>query len=96
MVDELAGSMTEQSRQVARSVLHPRLPVVLTPIMAMARGLAVGLLPAPLRQGFDLPWSPRGQRALDALAWTTRAVLPRVPPRLRQVPTGRITRASGY
>jgi uncharacterized protein (DUF2236 family) len=96
MVDDLAAEMTEQSRQVARSVLYPRLPLPLAPLMAVARGLAVGLLPGPLRQGFGLPWTPRGQSALDALSWTTRAVLPRVPARLRQVPTARITRASGY
>jgi uncharacterized protein (DUF2236 family) len=92
MVEELAGGITEQSRQVARSVLHPRLPLPLAPIMAVARGLAVGLLPGPLRLGFELPWTPRGQSALDALAWTTRAILPHVPARMRQVPVARITR----
>ncbi len=96
MVEELAGGMTEESRQVARAVLHPRLPLALRPAMAVAAGLSAGLLPAALRESYGLPWSPGRQTALDALSWTTRTVLPRMPARWRRVPIKRIVRAGGY
>jgi len=96
MVDDLAGAMTEESRQVATGVLHPRLPVVLSPLMAGVRAVTAGLLPAPLRQSYGLPWTARQQAVLDGVARAARATLPRVPPRFRRVPTARIIRASGY
>jgi uncharacterized protein (DUF2236 family) len=96
MVERLAAGLTDDSRRVAKAVLHPRLPAALRPVMAVARELSTGLLPVGLRDGFDLRWTPRRQAALDALAWSGRAVLPHVPAVVRRVPTGRIIRASGY
>jgi uncharacterized protein (DUF2236 family) len=96
MVDDLAGGMTDESRQVGTAVLNPRLPLALSPFMAVARVLTAGLLPAALRQSYGLPWTTGQQATLDALAWASRATLSRVPVRLRRVPTARIIRASGY
>jgi uncharacterized protein (DUF2236 family) len=96
MVDDLAAGITDESRQVATAVLNPRLPLALSPLMAVARALTAGLLPAALRQSYDLPWTPRRQSTLDAVARACRATLPRVPARLRQVPTARVIRASGF
>ncbi len=79
MVEGLAAGLTDDSRRVAKAVLHPRLPAALRPVMAVARELSTGLLPVGLRDGFDLRWTPRRQAALDALAWSGRAVLPHVP-----------------
>jgi uncharacterized protein (DUF2236 family) len=96
MVDDLAGGMTEASRQLATSVLNPPLPVALSPLMAVARALTAGLLPAVLRESYGLPWTRCRQATLDGVARAARATLPRVPSRLRRVPTARIIRASGY
>jgi uncharacterized protein (DUF2236 family) len=96
MVEDLARGMNDESRQVGMAILHPPLPLPLRPVVAMAGRLSAGLLPAALRHSFGLPWGPTGQAALDALTRTTRAVLPRVPARWRQVPVERIVRAGGY
>jgi uncharacterized protein (DUF2236 family) len=92
MVADLAPGLTADSRQVAAAVLHPRMPLPVAPLMAVARELTAGLLPAPLRRGYGLPWDPGRQLVLDTAALATRTVLPRVPAVLRRVPTGALAR----
>ncbi|HSS10571.1 MAG TPA: oxygenase MpaB family protein [Acidimicrobiales bacterium] len=86
MVGELSVTLTDESRRLARRVLHPRLPLVTAPVVAGVRELTVGLLPPPLRRAYGLRWDPPRQLALDATALAIRASLPRVPPVLRRVP----------
>jgi uncharacterized protein (DUF2236 family) len=86
MVAELSVSLTDESRRLARRVLHPHLPLVTAPVMAGVRELTIGLLPPPLRQAYGLRWDPPRQLALDAAAMAMRASLPRLPPVLRRVP----------
>ncbi len=87
MVGHLAEGLSAESKEVAAAVLHPRLPLVAEPFMALARELTAGLLPAPLRRAYGLAWDPGRQAILDGAALAARAVLPHVPPPLRRVAT---------
>ncbi|WP_306059912.1 oxygenase MpaB family protein [Natronococcus wangiae] len=55
--------------------------------------LAAGTLPDPVRDEFRLLWTPRRQRAFDAGATFSRAVVPSLPSRLRYVAAYRHARA---
>ncbi|HTC85271.1 MAG TPA: oxygenase MpaB family protein [Candidatus Acidoferrum sp.] len=85
--------VSDTARQLGRSILHPRLPVVTEPAMILVRQLTTGLLPAPLRHQYGLSWDRPRQATLDVAAATARQVLPRVPSVLRRVPTRRIVAA---
>jgi uncharacterized protein (DUF2236 family) len=90
-VRSMVGSLTvsEQARELAHAVLHPRLPwpvlPVAEPLALLGRQLTVGILPPPLRQAYGLSWDPGRQAALTAATVATRVVLPRVPAVLRRV-----------
>jgi uncharacterized protein (DUF2236 family) len=90
MIAGLAEGMTEQSRALARDVLHPRLPVVAAPLMLGIRELTTGLVPARLRAAYGLPWDLRRQTALGAASLALRTGLPLVPPMLRRLPSGAV------
>lgn len=45
--------------------------------------IGAATMPAPCREAFDLPWSPRRERAFGAFAATVRRVLPSLPARVR-------------
>jgi uncharacterized protein (DUF2236 family) len=74
----------DTARGLARSILHPRAPLVVSPAFALGRELTVGLLPRPLREGYGLRWDARRQAALLAAGLSSRAVLPRLPGFLRR------------
>lgn len=78
--------VSDEARQLATDVLHPRLPWVAEPLFTLARQLTVGLLPRPLREGYGLTWDSRRKAALLAAGAACRQVLPRVPAPLRRVP----------
>lgn len=88
MVRRLAEEMTDQSRQLAAAVLHPRLPRLTAPVMAGVRQLTTGLLPSRLRRAYALGWDGRRQAAFDTASLALRTGLPWVPPVLRRVPAG--------
>jgi uncharacterized protein (DUF2236 family) len=86
------------SQLAAGPVLHPPLPWRgARPVASLLAFLTAGLLPAPLRRGYELQWSG-GQRAIHALLCTVvrtlHAVLPR---RLRRSPLydAALSRSSG-
>ncbi len=79
-------SVSDTARQLADAVLHPRLPFVAEPGMALARELTAGLLPRPLRQQFGLDWDRNRKAALLLASAASRTVLPRVPSLVRRVP----------
>ncbi len=86
-VDDLACGLTDQSRYLAAAVLHPRLPLVTAPAVAVVRELTTGLVPGPLRRAYGLPWDRPRQAAVGAATFALRAGLPLVPPVLRRVPS---------
>jgi len=78
--------VSDTARQLADAVLHPRLPWVAEPGMALARELTSGLLPRPLREQYGLGWDRNRKAALLLAGAASRQVLPRVPSPIRRVP----------
>ena len=77
----------ESTRRVAQALLHPRVaPLWLKLAMPIARLATAGLLPPRVREAFELNWSAARQRRFDALLGVVRAVYPRLPRALRQLP----------
>ncbi len=87
-VYDMVGSLevTDTARQLADAVLHPRLPWVVEPGLALARELTTGLLPRPLREQFGLTWDRNRKAALLLACAASRQVLPRVPSVVRRAP----------
>ena len=78
--------VSDEARQLARSVLRPGLPFVVEPLAELARQLTVGLLPRPLREQYGFGWDRQRKAALLAAGLAARQLLPRVPGVLRKVP----------
>jgi len=92
MVGRLAEGLGDQSRELAKSVLHPRLPLLAAPIMAGVREVTAGLMPDGLRKAYGLRWDGRRQAAFNTASLAVRASLPLVPGVFRRVPTGAVSR----
>ncbi|HZQ27566.1 MAG TPA: oxygenase MpaB family protein, partial [Acidimicrobiales bacterium] len=86
-VRDMVGSLqvSEQARDLARTVLHPPVPWPASPLVALGRELTVGLLPPPVRRGFGFTWDARRQAALAAASLSARQVLSRTPAAIRRV-----------
>jgi len=85
MAAMLAGDtlmVTEQAKEIARSLLRLPLPIFWPGNYL----LAVGMLPEALRDGFGLRWTLLMQAAFDAAVSAVRLVAPRLPLRLRTSP----------
>jgi len=80
---------TPQARQLARQVLFPPAPAVLMPLMHLNLQITSALLPAPVREIFDLRWSPQRQKVFDLSTAVVRLTLPRLPASLRTFPITR-------
>jgi len=76
------------AKRLARDVLYPR-PWIFRPGGPLFRLVTAGLLPASLRNSYDLRWSARRERTLAALAAVIRGLLPLVPAPLRIAPNAR-------
>jgi uncharacterized protein (DUF2236 family) len=87
-VHDMVGTLevSDTARAMARAVLHPRLPLVVEPPLALFRFVTVGMLPRPLREQYGLPWDGRRKLVLRAGTTWTRTMLMMVPPPIRQVP----------
>jgi uncharacterized protein (DUF2236 family) len=90
--DEICA--TDTSREIARSVLHPPLPLALRPAMDAFGLVTVGLMPERLRREYEFGWG-RARSALVAASRESvrRLVLPIVPDLARAVTLAR--RAEG-
>jgi uncharacterized protein (DUF2236 family) len=86
--------VTDDAREVARTVLHPGVPIVLEPALEVGRQLTAGLLAAPLRRQYGFSWDTPRQAALLAAGMASRQILPRLPAGLRRVPARAATRAA--
>ena len=94
-LDEFYGYMTErsdrlaitdQARQIARHVLYPNLGWAPQWAFAPLRAITADLLPARVREGYELSLSPRQARWLGRFQALSRATLPRMPDRIRTFP----------
>ncbi len=80
---------TPQARQLVRQVLFPPAPVALRPLMHLNLQITSALLPEPVREIFDLRWSPQRQKVFDLSTAVVRLTLPRLPASLRMFPITR-------
>jgi uncharacterized protein (DUF2236 family) len=87
-MDDMVNSLvvSDTARRLADAVLHPRLPWVVEPGLALARELTAGLLPRPLREQFGLGWDRNRKAALQLASAASRQVLSRVPSVVRRAP----------
>jgi uncharacterized protein (DUF2236 family) len=77
------------ARELARHVLRPPLRLVPPPVFWPVAAITAGLLPAPLRREYRLPWG-RAERSLFALSRRLMPrLLPATPPPVRYVALAR-------
>ena len=87
-------AVSAQARRIARRILAPPVRWLPRASFAPLALVAVGLLPEPLRVGFGYRWGARRQLALERAAALSRAVVPRLPAALRDVPWARAAHAA--
>ena len=75
----------DQARELAAAVLAPRMTRFIPPVAAWNRLVAIGLLPAVIRDQYALPWSESDQRHFERAVRRVRKLrraLPRIIPRM--------------
>lgn len=79
--------VTPQARSVARDIMVPRTaPFAIRSVAPLNRLVTAGLLPPRIRDQFGLAWDRRRELAFRTFIAGTRAVYPRIPLALREVP----------
>jgi uncharacterized protein (DUF2236 family) len=76
------------ARSLARDILYPRV-WLLKPAGPLQRLITAGLLPAKLREAYELKWSEPRMKRFKLATRTIRTLLPLVPRPLRIVPHAR-------
>jgi uncharacterized protein (DUF2236 family) len=93
MADLIASGevrVSPQGRAVGRYILSPPVWWLPPPAAAVLRLGTLWLLPPPLREGFEYSWGPRRERLMRTVAAGSRAVTPRLPSLLRDLPLARV------
>ncbi|MFF5288723.1 oxygenase MpaB family protein [Paractinoplanes globisporus] len=73
-----------EARVIGNALMWPRnLPVALRPGVPLNRFVTIGLLPAPIREGYHFRWSRRRERLLDGGLSAASVVYPHLPHVLR-------------
>jgi uncharacterized protein (DUF2236 family) len=72
--------VSDEGRRLGRAIVNPRVPL----LGRVARDLTAGLLPAPLRRQYGLPWHPVQGVALEAATLASRLALPHLPTVIRR------------
>lgn len=80
---------TDDSRAIVASVVRPKLPLPVRPVLDLVNLATIGLLPPVLRERLDLPWGPNRERLLAASTAAIRRALPLLPGLLREFPMAR-------
>ncbi len=84
--------VTDTAREIARTVLHPPVPLPLRPAVEAINVVTASLMPARLRRDYELSWDPvRAALLTGSREWVRRIAMPLLPGRLRRVPV-----SSGY
>ena len=82
--------VTETAREIARTVLHPPLPLPLRPAVEAVNLVTASLMPPRLRRAYGLSWDPaRAAVAAGSQHWVKRIAMPLLPDRFRRVPDAR-------
>ncbi|SDE31801.1 Uncharacterized conserved protein, DUF2236 family [Rhodococcus tukisamuensis] len=76
-----------QVRATSRDLFHPvKAPMLIRWNLPAYRWLTTGLLPAQLREKFELPWTARDQRRFERVMTLLSWVYPRIPAGVRHAP----------
>jgi len=81
--------VTETTREVADTIMHPSLPRVAWPAIEAIRLVTTGTLPEPLRDELGLDWGPGRERLLAGSQVAIRRLLPLLPAMLHRFPGAR-------
>ena len=72
MLDSDEICVSDTAREIARTVLHPPLPLPLRPAMEVVNLVTAGLMPPRLRREYGLAWDPARAAMLAASReWVT-------------------------
>lgn len=80
---------TPEARQLANQVLFPPAPAILRPFMHLNLQMTCALLPQPIREIYGLEWNESRQHIFDMTMRGMRAIIPRLPVNLRELPITR-------
>lgn len=89
MIDSGEVRITPQGRQVGQYILEPPVWWLPAPLSIPLRLMTVWLLPPPIRAGFGFGWGPRRDKLMQRLAVCSRAIVPRLPHVVRDLPQAR-------
>ena len=81
--------VSPQGRHVGRFILEPGEWWLPPPAALLLRLVTLWLLPPSMREGFGYDWGPRRERLMRTLASASRAIVPRLPRVLRDLPLAR-------
>ena len=81
--------VTAQGRDVGQYILNPPVWWIPAPLALVMRWSTIWLLPPALRDGFGYGWGPRRERLVRGPATGSRAIVPRLPHILRDLPIAR-------
>lgn len=79
MVHSHKLAATPEARQLVRQVFFPPTPAMLRPLLHLNYYITCALLPQPIREIYDMAWSPRQQRAFNLFTRCLRGMLPYLP-----------------
>ena len=82
-------TVTQQGREIGRLILQPPVWWLPGPMMAPLEWVAIWLLPPRIRDGFGYSWGPRREKFMRSVAAASRAIVPRMPPVVRDLPVAR-------
>lgn len=91
MIDSDVICVTPEAIELARAtVMRPPLPSVARPVWEAVNFISAGFLPAKLRRGYGLTWTPAHRALLAGSAqYVRRAVVPLLPDLMRALPAAR-------
>jgi uncharacterized protein (DUF2236 family) len=89
MIDRGEVQITRQGREVGRYILEPPVWWLPAPLSIPLRVVTVWLLPPTLRGGFGFAWGPRRETFMQRAAACSRAIVPRLPHLVRDLPLAR-------
>jgi uncharacterized protein (DUF2236 family) len=90
MLESETICVTDTAREIARTVMHPPVPLPLRPAMEAVNLVTASLMPPRLRREYGLAWDPvRAAILTGSREWVRRIAMPLLPGRLRRVPEGR-------
>ncbi|HET6654740.1 MAG TPA: oxygenase MpaB family protein [Gammaproteobacteria bacterium] len=79
--------VTDAARAVCRDLFHPpSVPMPVRATMPLNRLVTAALLPAPIREAYNIEWNARRQRRFNRFSNSVSLVYPLVPRAIRQFP----------